>query len=80
MLLLKVTKAITGDKKNAKNGPKQYNKLFFCPKGKKSLDRRPKLSAGARSKPAKRAVPSSGIQNCFSKRSWSKNINCNKSA
>ena len=37
MLLLKVTKVITGDQKNAKNGPKQYNKLFFCPKGKKSL-------------------------------------------
>ena len=38
--------------KIAKNGPKQYNKLFFCPKGKKSLGRRPKPSAGARSKPA----------------------------
>ena len=38
--------------KNAKNGPKQLNKFFFCPKGKKSLGRRPKPFAGARSKPA----------------------------
>ena len=28
--------------KIAKSGPKQYNTLFFCPKGKKSLGRRPK--------------------------------------
>ena len=27
--------------KNAKNGPKQHNKPFFCPKGKKSLGRSP---------------------------------------
>ena len=27
--------------KNAQNGPKQYKKLFFCPKGKKSLGRSP---------------------------------------
>ena len=27
--------------KNAKNGPKQHNNLFFCPKGKKSLGRSP---------------------------------------
>ena len=42
-----------------KNGPKQRNKLFFCPKGKKSLGLRPKPSAGDRSRPAKRAVSSS---------------------
>ena len=35
--------------KIAKNGPKQHKKLFFCPKGKKSLGRRPKPSAGAKS-------------------------------
>ena len=37
--------------KIVKNWPKQHNKLFFCPKGKKSLGRRPKPSAGARSRP-----------------------------
>ena len=36
--------------KIAKNEPKQHN-LFFCPKGKKSCGRRPKPSAGARSRP-----------------------------
>ena len=45
--------------KIAKNGPKQYNKLFFWPKGQKSLSRRPKLFAGARSRPTSRAVSSS---------------------
>ena len=38
--------------KIVKNGSKQHNKLFFCPKGKKSLGQRPKPSAGARSRPA----------------------------
>ena len=51
-LLLKVTKVTTGHQKMPKNWPKQHNKLFFCPKGKKSLGRRPKPSAGARSRPA----------------------------
>ena len=39
--------------KNAKNGPKQHNKLFFCPKGKKSLGRSPpqELEVGPRSGP-----------------------------
>ena len=45
-----------------KNGPKQHNKLFFCPKGKKSLGlgRRPpqELEVGPRS----RAVPFSLLE------------------
>ena len=57
MLLLKVTKVITGDQKMPKMG--HNNKLFFCPKGKRSLGRRPKPFAGARNKPAWQAVPSS---------------------
>ena len=38
--------------KIAKNGPKQHNKHFFCPKGKKSLGQKSKPSAEARSRPA----------------------------
>ena len=38
--------------KIANNEPKHHKKLFFCPKGKKNLARRPKPSAGARSRPA----------------------------
>ena len=36
-----------------KNGPKQHKKLFFCPKGKKSLGRSPpqELEVGPRSGP-----------------------------
>ena len=36
--------------KNAKSWPKQHNKPLFCLKGKKSLGRRPKPSAGARNR------------------------------
>ena len=39
---------------NTKNGPKKHNKLFFCP--------RPKLSTGARSRPAQWAVSSRFIE------------------
>ena len=37
-LLLKVTKVTTGHQKISKNKPKQQNKPFLGPKGKKSLD------------------------------------------
>ena len=47
-ILVKVTKVATKSyqgyywtPKNAKNGPKKHNKLFFCPKGKKCLGRSP---------------------------------------
>ena len=49
-LLLKVTQVITEHRSKEKH--KQHKKtLFFYPKGKKSLDLRPKASAGALSKP-----------------------------
>ena len=43
--------------KTAKNGSKQHNKLSFCPKGKESLGRRPKPSAGARVEVGPRSGP-----------------------
>ena len=55
--------------KITKNGPKQHKKLFFCPKGKKSLGRRPKPSAGARSRPKYRPIFSSDFKNWFTKKS-----------
>ena len=36
--------------KIAENWPEQHNKLFILPEGQKSPGRRPKTSAGARSK------------------------------
>ena len=44
---------------STKNKHIQHEKHFFLPEGQKSLGRRPKTSAGVRSKPAYRAVPSS---------------------
>jgi hypothetical protein len=51
-LLLNVT-MVTSEHQIAKNGPKQHKKLFFCPKGKKSLGRSPpqELEVGPRSRP-----------------------------
>ena len=48
-LLLKVTKVTTGNQK----WPKKHNKVFFSPKGKKSLGRSPlqELEVGPRSGP-----------------------------
>ena len=48
----KVTTKLPGKPKMAKeNGPKQHNKVFFCPKGKKSLSQSPpqELEVGLRS-------------------------------
>ena len=51
-LLLKVTKVTTGHQKFPKMGQNSIiSSLFFCPKGEKSLGRRPKPSTGARSRP-----------------------------
>ena len=59
LILFKITKVTTKSyqgyywtAKMAWNGSKQHNKLFFSPKGKISLGRRQKPSAGAGSRPA----------------------------
>ena len=53
MLLLKVTKVITGDQKMPKMGQNSLISSLFCPKGKKSLSQSPsqELEVGLRSRP-----------------------------
>ena len=61
-LLIKDTKVTAGHQKLPKMGKNSIKSSLFCPKGKKSLVRRPKPSAGARSRPAQRAVSSSACK------------------
>ena len=50
-LLLSIMEVISKHKKWPKIGTNIVKRSFFSPRGKKSLGQRPKLSAGARSKP-----------------------------
>ena len=59
MLLLKVTNVTNGHQKLPKMGQNSLITSFFAQRAKKSLSRRPKPSAGARIRPAWRAVSSS---------------------
>ena len=58
-LLLKITEVSTEHKKWPKISTNSGKSSLFLPKGEKSLGGRIKLSAGARRKPAYRAIPSS---------------------
>ena len=50
-LLLKVTKVTTGHQRLPQIGQNSIKRFFFAQRKKKALIRRPKLSAGARSRP-----------------------------